>query len=103
VIEQQERSGLSVAAFCRKQKVSPPSFYAWRRKWTQRQTPKSTRRQATPRFVPVRLPAAPAEFEVRLPNGITVGVPGNFVEAPLATLLELVAKLEQVPWERPGA
>ena len=32
VIEQQQASGLTVAAFCRRAGLSQPSFYAWRQK-----------------------------------------------------------------------
>jgi hypothetical protein len=31
-IERQRQSGLSIAEFCRRENVSPPSFYVWRRK-----------------------------------------------------------------------
>jgi transposase-like protein len=31
-IERQERSGQSIAAFCRSENVSPHAFYAWKRK-----------------------------------------------------------------------
>lgn len=32
IIQQQQASGLSVAAFCRRAKLPPASFYTWRRK-----------------------------------------------------------------------
>jgi transposase-like protein len=32
IIQQHQRSGLTVLAFCRRAGVSEPSFYAWRRK-----------------------------------------------------------------------
>lgn len=34
VIRRHESSGLSVAEFCRREDLSPPSFYAWRRRPT---------------------------------------------------------------------
>jgi hypothetical protein len=89
VIARQRASGLSVAAFCRQEEVSPASFYAWRRR-----LPK----EPTPEFVPVSLPETSAEFEVRLPNGVCVVVPGGFAEASLRRLLPVVAA-----WERTDA
>jgi hypothetical protein len=32
IIQQQEGSGLSIAEFCRRRDVPPPSFFAWRRR-----------------------------------------------------------------------
>lgn len=32
-LERQRQSGLSIAEFCRREQVSPPAFYAWRRKF----------------------------------------------------------------------
>ena len=85
VIAQQRASGQSIAAFCRERDISPPSFYGWRRRLANRKTPQ---------FVPVSLPATAAEFEVRLPNGIVVMVPGSFADGPLARLLQLVGEVE---------
>jgi hypothetical protein len=54
------RSGLSIAAFCKREGVSEPSFYAWRRRL----------RDGSPRFLPVRVvPSAAAPVEVLLPSG----------------------------------
>jgi hypothetical protein len=57
------RSGLSVAAFCAREGVSSASFYAWRRRLGEA--------GPDPRFVPVRVVAAPpaAPVEVVLPSG----------------------------------
>jgi len=46
VIRQWQKSGLSVRAFCRQQRLSEPSFYGWRRTLAERET-------EGPRFVPV--------------------------------------------------
>jgi hypothetical protein len=90
-----ERSGLSAVAFCAKERVSPPSFYAWRRRLRQPPVEPATR-AAVPadglaRLVPVRLlPAAPVE--VLLPGGLVLRLaPGcdlDFVRALVATLGE---------------
>jgi hypothetical protein len=99
VIAGQQASGLSIAAFCREEDVSPPSFYAWRRRLAKQPTPlHPAAKQPTPQFVPVSLPATAAEFELRLPNGVSVVVPGGFAEASLGRLLQVVGQ-----WERSGA
>jgi hypothetical protein len=64
VLQQWSRSGLSVRAFCARQGVSEPSFYAWRRTLRQREA-------EALRFVPVRVvseakPSAPGDGSVEL-------------------------------------
>jgi transposase len=90
-----ERSGLSAVAFCAKEGVSAPSFYAWRRRLRHPPAEPAARPAVTPadaaRLVPVRLlPAAPVE--VLLPVGIVLRLaPGcdlDFVRLLLATLGE---------------
>jgi hypothetical protein len=59
------RSGLKVAAFCEREGISQPSFYAWRRR-LRAGVP-------GPRFVPVRVtPATAAPVELLLPSGCIV-------------------------------
>jgi hypothetical protein len=61
-----EQSGLSVSAFCDREGVSTPSFYAWRR----RLRPESSPPSDGARFLPVRLLAPAAPVEVVLPSGV---------------------------------
>ena len=56
-ISRQRSSGQSIAEFCRRQGISPPSFYAWRRRLAERKSPQ---------FVAVNVAAASSEFQVRL-------------------------------------
>ena len=68
-----ERSGLSAVAFCAKEGVSAPSFYAWRRRL--RPPAEQAVRSVAPtadaaRLVPVRVLAAAAPVEVLTPAGI---------------------------------
>ena len=59
-LERFARSGLSIAAFCRREGVSQPSFYSWRRRLG----------EGSPRFLPVRVvPPATAPVELLLPSG----------------------------------
>jgi transposase len=80
-----ERSGLSAVAFCAKEGVSPPSFYAWRRRL---QPPA----EQAAHLVPVRLLPAAAPVEMLLPGGIVLRLaPGcdlDFVRSLVAALGE---------------
>jgi hypothetical protein len=80
-----ERSDLSAVAFCAKEGVSVPSFYAWRRR-LQPSAPQ------TARLVPVRLFPAAAPVELLLPGGIVLRLPPgcdlDFVRTLVATLGE---------------
>ena len=83
-LERFERSGLSALAFCDREGVSVPSFYAWRRRL------QPSAEQAA-RLVPVRLfPAAPVEM--LLPGGVVLRLPPgcdlDFVRSLVATLGE---------------
>jgi hypothetical protein len=84
-LQRLERSGLSVVAFCAKEGVSVPSFYAWRRR-LQPPAPQATR------LVPVRLLPVVAPVEVLLPAGLvlrlTPGCDLDFVRSLPATLGE---------------
>lgn len=80
------RSGLSVREFCRREALSEPSFYAWRRILTQRQVspvsggPHSVapRRPVSTgeRFLPVQvarpIPTALTAIEILLPTGRSI-------------------------------
>lgn len=67
------RSQLSVAEFCRREHLSEPSFYQWRRRLERRQG------HEAPRFV--ELPAAtwpaPPGVQVTLPSGAVVTLPAQ--------------------------
>jgi transposase len=57
-----ERSGLSVTAFCDREGVSTPSFYAWRRRLR-------CAAPDGPRFLPVQVLPVAAPIELVLPGG----------------------------------
>ena len=74
VIEAQEASGLSVLAFCEREKLSRSAFARWRRELSQGSAGAAEAsfvelpmpRAATPR------PLAAGELEISLPGGVTL-------------------------------
>lgn len=73
VVERQASSGLNVAAFCRKESLSAPSFYAWRRKLRQREDEPGPRDTSSP-FLPVQITPNRSSGWVRivLPQGVSI-------------------------------
>jgi transposase len=91
-----ECSGLSAVAFCTKEGVSVPSFYAWRRR-LRPHTADRVAHDARPiadvaRLVPIRLLSAASAVELVLPGGavlrLTPGCDLDFVRSLVATLGE---------------
>jgi hypothetical protein len=90
-----ESGDLTVAEFCRREGVSQPSFYGWRKRvrqeWraarSQEQQDRSTgdSKEACS-FVPVRVSGLSAAV-IELPNGVTVRVPLVDVEALRTAIL----------------
>jgi transposase len=87
-----DRSGLSAAAFCARESITLPSFYAWRRRLHASLVRPSIRNPGPPadaHFVPVRL-FAPTPVEVHPPGGATLRLePGcdlDFVRSLVAAL-----------------
>src|SRR5260370_5459416 len=84
LISEQRRSGKSVAAFCREQKLRAPHFYWWKKR-----LPENT----TARFVEVQVAESPANLpgdsriEVRLENGRSLMVGRGFDTTHLRALL----------------
>ncbi len=71
------RSNLSVTEFCRREQVSEPSFYQWRKRLAG--TADNGRDAATPEpatFLPVQLTAARG-LQARFPNGATLTLPAD--------------------------
>jgi hypothetical protein len=91
------RGALTVVEFCRRESVSVPSFYAWRKRLEPAVQSKSRgeqSRSALPRkpkhaaslFVPVNVSSSPVA-EIEFPNGVRVRVPATSVEAIRAAVL----------------
>jgi hypothetical protein len=95
------KSGLSVRAFCRREKLSEPSFYAWRGTIHERdavehrQTPR-TSPSPGPAFLPVaiRAPAPDGGFVIELRGGRVLRLPESIAASRVA---ELVHALEAAP------
>jgi transposase len=81
-------SGLSVPAFCAKEHLSVPSFYAWRRRLRDRPAPADA-----PPLLPVRLlPAAPP-VELVLPSGAVLRLAPGCDLAFVRSLLEALGEM----------
>jgi hypothetical protein len=85
-----------VRPFCRREKVSEPSFYAWRRVIAERDKQRPAAPKGQPAFVPVvvrqelPLPAASEWITVRLRGGRLVHLPGSMPAARLAEILHAI-------------
>ncbi len=85
-IGQQQRSGLSIVAFCRKEGISPGSFHAWKRKLggcgSATQSSQGRTAAETPQWATgERAAVKPASPNLKLEASTAAG----FVQVPLAT------------------
>jgi hypothetical protein len=94
----QRKSGLSVRAFCAREQVTEPSFYAWRREIGVRdgeKTRPAVTKRRTPAFVPVLVPGMAAAgngyIVIKLRGGRVLRVPPAL---PMARVTELVRAIE---------
>jgi hypothetical protein len=87
IIRQQQASGLSALAFCRRAGVPQSSFFAWRRKLRNEAT------FAEVKVSPVTM-LSPARIELRLSGRRSIVVQPGFDRQ---TLIELLAVLEPGP------
>lgn len=70
---------MTVAAFCAREGISPPSFYIWRKRLRMadggsRRGPRTSRREPADTFLPITIKSSLAT-QVDLPNGIRIHVP----------------------------
>lgn len=89
LIARQQRSGQSIAAFCRTHGVSQPSFFAWRKRL------RLQRGQPTSPFVPVEIDltsplAHAAPIEIVLSCGTSVRVRPDCDRQTLETVLAVL-------------
>lgn len=96
-LARQQRGTLSIAEFCRRERVSAPSFYAWRRRLKDEEPDRGT-----PVFVPVELSRGsglPAGVQIELPGGALVILPAE-ASAELVTTAIRAAMRGDLPEER---
>jgi transposase-like protein len=80
-LERQARGRWSVAEFCRREGVSTPSFYHWRKRLGvllgRDEQPNGARRTSEARFLPVEVPSSllSAGVSIQLPGGAVVQLP----------------------------
>lgn len=95
-VRRQAGSGLSIRQFCAQERISPPSFYVWRRRLKEGadaavRSPVAKRGKREPRgtgeFIPLRLADRPAAWEVVDPRGYRVRVSGEIHAATLQCIL----------------
>ena len=90
------KSGLTVLEFCRREGVSNPSFYQWRKRLGKdQQRSKRVRRSddgsattgGSNPFVAVNVSSSSAMAEVEFPNGVRIRVPATNAEALRTVIL----------------
>ena len=85
------RSKLSVTEFCRRERVSVPSFYHWRRKLADSSfngpAPRSAERAS---FIPVQVATATG-LQVDFPNGVRLTLPSSDQEL-VRTAIDTIAQ-----------
>jgi hypothetical protein len=88
-LERFANGALTVAAFCRREGLSVPSFYYWKRQLAGDLASPSA---DTARLLPVRLAPGPMPLDLLLPSGailrLTPGCDLDFVRTVVATLGE---------------
>jgi len=67
--QRQKSSGLSVAAFCSREGISPAAFYAWKHRLAARAFPEP------PLFVPLDLDSSTRQTDAVLGRGIEIELP----------------------------
>lgn len=87
-----QQSQLTVAAFCRQEGVSAPSFYLWRKRLALSQPTKHECSKPSPGFRPVRLLPS-VGISVELPGGTQLVVPTTDRES-LRLVVELLARVD---------
>jgi hypothetical protein len=99
VLRRQASSRLSVAEFCRREGLSQPSFYAWRRTITQRDGRRANHSDAGARvlgFVPVRVSEVAPRVEASITIELTAGLVLRLSEmTPAVRVAELVRALQE--------
>jgi transposase len=85
-MQRHSQCDLTVAQFCRREGVSVPSFYHWKKKLA---VAAQSSQQATAKFIPVRVtdPAPRVAATLRLPGGAFIELPSTLGHEQLAGLV----------------
>jgi hypothetical protein len=96
LLERWQHSGLSVRVFCRRHRLSEPTFYAWRRTLAQRPSPDTVADEPLT-FVPLDVrhdaPSPAPVLELVLGDGRLLRIPEGFDPAALRRLLTALEDL----------
>jgi len=104
VLLKQQGSGLSIRGFCRRESISEPSFYWWRRELAQgnrafgrhgqsalaKTGSSAKKRSPSARFVNVSLLTGAGMIELELSDGRRLRIPPGCDESTLATVLRVL-------------
>lgn len=98
LVGRQAKSGLSVRQFCERERISQPSFYAWRRRLREAEgtatrspvTPRDTDASKASEFIPLRLLDTPVAWEVIHPCGCRVRVSSEVNATALECILRVL-------------
>ena len=87
-----QKSRQTVAAFCRQEGISAPSFYLWRKRLALSPPPKQERSETPAGFRSVRLLPS-ASVGVQLPGGTQLVVPTADAES-LRLVIDILARVD---------
>ncbi len=103
-LEEQQRSGLSVRAFCEREGLSAASLYAWRRQLRERDQEHSVASAESADLIPVEVVASvdaspssevdSSSLELVTPGGFTLRFPATIESHRLSAVLTAVAQVQ---------
>jgi hypothetical protein len=115
MMEEQRRGGLSIRAFCRKNAVSEPSFYAWRKRLQERDAERVVNAGGNGRLIPVEVIGLTGEnatrssgdvkepLEICTPGGFTLRFGHDAMPDTIARLLDVIAQAPTGTTQRSAA
>ncbi len=86
----QRTSGMSVAAYCRKEKIAENTFYNWRKRFSEAL---DSARGVPFIKVPFAAPSSAERIELVLPNGARISMPLGFDVSLLRDVVRVLASL----------
>jgi hypothetical protein len=91
VLERRAASGMSVRAFCRREKLTESAFYAWRRTIGERDGKRGRSTQTPPAFLPAMMTSEPRRetaIAIDLAGGRVLRLPESMSAERLAELVQ---------------